>query len=60
MKTYTVRCAGEELQVNEVTVSAVPFNRVWTGVQRAKEQTAPGFFVTVDADGPVTLEISVV
>lgn len=59
MKTYTVRCAGEELQVNEVTVSAVPFNRVWTGVQRAKEQTEPGFFVTVDADGPVTLEISV-
>ena len=59
MKTYTVRCAGKELPVHEVTVSAMPFNRVWAGVQRANDQTEPAYFVTVDAEDPVTLEISV-
>ena len=59
MKTYTVRCAGKELPVHPVTVSAVPFNRVWAGVQRSKDQTEPAYFVTVDAIGPVTLEITV-
>ncbi len=59
MKHYKVFCGGRELPVHEVTVSAMPFNRVWAGQQRDKAQTEPAFFVTVDTDTAVELTITV-
>lgn len=59
MRQYQVTANGKELPVYKVNVSAVPFNRVWAGEQRSKEQTEPAYFVTLDADGPVTLSVTV-
>lgn len=39
MGKYTVRLNGTEIPVREVTVSAMPFNKVWDGKQRNKDQT---------------------
>lgn len=49
---------GERLQLESCRLSAVPFNRVWTGVQRPVDQTRPGAFVSFDLDRPGELEIT--
>ncbi len=49
---------GQPLAVNEAVVSAYPFNRVWPGHQRERDQTTPGFFAGFDLDGASELTVS--
>ena len=48
---------GRELQVQEARVSAFPFNRVWPGKQREKDQTERTEFVSFDLEERNELEI---
>ncbi len=59
MFTYSVSINGKELCVQEVRVSAYPFNKVWDGVQRSKSQTEIAYFVTADIDSPSRLHICI-
>ncbi len=54
---YVVTVAGEELCVYSCDVSAHPFNQVWPGYQRVREQTEKSAFVMLSSDGGVTLDI---
>ncbi|MEE1351180.1 MAG: endopolygalacturonase, partial [Clostridia bacterium] len=58
MKTYSVKLNGKELELNKVTVSAMPFNRVFRGKQRSLDQTEEAYFVTADIQDSAVLEIS--
>ncbi len=49
---------GQELPLEDCRISAVPFNRVWTGKQRDLDQTRPAKFASFDLTEPGTLEIS--
>ena len=59
MKTYTVKLNGQELEVYQTNVSAMPFNQVFKGKQRSKTQTERAYFVTADIEEEATLEIIV-
>ena len=59
MKQYTVKLNGKEINVRKITVSALPFNKVWDGKQRNKNQTENGYYVTFDIDKAAKLEITV-
>lgn len=59
MGKYTVKLNGTEIPVREVTVSAMPFNKVWDGKQRSKDQTETGYYVSFDMDKPIKIEITV-
>ena len=45
---YVVKWRGAELPLNDVRISAVPFNRIWTGRQRPLDQTRMARYVTFD------------
>ena len=51
MKSYKVKVNGNIIDTQKARVSAVPLNRVWTGVQRVKEQTEEAYFVSFDLLG---------
>ena len=45
---FSVQWNGTELIQSDARISAVPFNRVWTGRQRTPDQTRMSKFVTFD------------
>lgn len=52
-----VSLEGRDIQLEDMRVSACPFNRVWTGKQRTTDQTKLAKFVSFDLEKPQTLEI---
>ena len=54
---YSVSCCGNMIKVYSCDVSAVPFNQVWPGYQRDKNQTEETAYVMLSADEEVTLDI---
>ena len=51
---FTVMVNGEPAPVWQCRVSAIPFNRVWPGYQRALDQTELAGFVTWETDEATT------
>ena len=49
---------GHEVPLEDCRISAMPFNRVWTGKQRTLDQTRLAKFASFDLTEPGTLEIS--
>ena len=49
---------GHEVPLEDCRISAMPFNRVWTGKQRTPDQTRLAKFASFDLTKPGTLEIS--
>lgn len=56
-KDYEVKINGEDCEVRECRVSAMPYNRVFTGYQRPKNQTELASYITFSADEAATFEI---
>lgn len=59
MKNYKVKVNENLIETQKATVSAFPLNRVWTGVQRVKEQTEEAYFVSFDLLEKSKIEIEV-
>lgn len=59
MKNYKVKVNENLIETQKATVSAFPLNRVWTGVQRVKEQTEEAYFVSFDLLEKSEIEIEV-
>ena len=59
MKTYEVKIDGTACRVQKARVSAMPFNKVWNGAQRPLSQTEEAYFVTVDMEHTINMEICV-
>ncbi len=57
-QAFTVVCEGTTLDVAACRVSKEPINQVWPGYQRPIEQTEMASFLSLGAEGPVTLEIT--
>ena len=49
---------GHKVPLEDCRISAMPFNRVWTGKQRTLDQTSLAKFAGFDLTEPGTLEIS--
>ncbi len=56
---YTVTLNGQAAPVAAARVSAMPFNCGWPGHQRPLDQTEIAGFVSCEADGPVTVQVTV-
>ena len=54
---YAVRAGGNTIPVRFCRVSAMPYNTIWPGRQRALDQTEEAAFVNFSVDGPTTLEV---
>lgn len=55
---HSVTVGGVSAPCMEARVSAVPYNRVWPGFQRGKDQTEMASFLNFAADGPVELTVT--
>ena len=56
---YSCYIDGKALDLHSVRVSAMPFNQVWAGEQRAFDQSEEAYFISFDMASPVVLEIEV-
>lgn len=56
---FSLRWDGRPVELHAARVSAVPFNRIWTGRQRTKDQTKIAWFANFDVERAGTLEIGV-
>lgn len=56
---FAMRWDGREVALHEARVSAIPFNRVWCGKQRTKDQTKIAWFANFDVARKGTLEVRV-
>ncbi len=54
---YQVCCDDQPIDVYSCDVSAVPFNQVWPGYQRPKNQTEESAYVMFSSNDSVSLEI---
>ncbi len=54
---YQVKINGEECEVRECRVSAMPYNRIWMGVQRPIDQTELASYISVFSDENAVFEI---
>ena len=54
---FKIFCDGQEIQAYACDVSAMPFNQVWPGRQRAFTQTEKSAFVTLSNNGETVLSI---
>ena len=55
---YSVKINGKKVDLQTARVSAVPFNRRWPGHQRSIDQTELINFILLEADEPLTFEIT--
>ena len=55
---YSVKVNGISVPVQTVTVSALPLNRLWGGVQRPLDQTEEAYVVSFDLNGNSVMEIT--
>ena len=55
--SYKVKVNGQCCKVEEIRVSAIPFNRTWPGKQRDIGQSEIAYMVRIFDDGPVDIEI---
>ena len=56
---YKVYVDGIETKIHKARVSAYPLNKIWDGIQRPLSQTEEAYFLSVDIDDPVSIEIEV-
>ena len=56
---FAMRWEGRTVELCAARVSAVPFNRVWPGKQRSKEQTRIAWFANFDVASPGILEVEI-
>ena len=54
---YIVKINGNKVEPNTARVSAVPFNRRWSGHQRQIDQTELVQFISLSTDEPLNFEI---
>lgn len=54
---YTVKVNGKTIKLEEIRVSAMPFNRVWPGKQRNINQSEIAYMLRVFDDEPIFVEI---
>lgn len=54
---YSVSCYGKSIGVYSCDVSSVPFNQVWPGYQRPKNQTEESAFVMLSSNECVVMDI---
>jgi hypothetical protein len=54
---YELKVNGQPVAVYACRVSAVPFNQVWPGYQRPRDQTELAGFACWDMDRPVQIEV---
>ena len=54
-KDYSVTLNGTPTELNEVRVSAMPYNTWWQGIQRPLDQTELASYLGFEADEPVTV-----
>lgn len=61
MREYKVYVNGQEVKVSEATVSALPVNKNFVNdyIQRPLSQTETAYYVTVDMDDEILMEIEV-
>ncbi len=55
---HRVTVEGAPAPCHAARVSAIPFNVVWPGHQRPKDQTEPASFVSFETDGPARLAVT--
>lgn len=55
--SYEVKVNGQCCKVDEIRVSAIPFNRTWPGKQRDIGQSEIAYIVRIFEGGPVDIEI---
>ncbi len=56
---FSVRWNGSDLALQPARISAVPFNRVWSGRQRSVSQTKIAYFVPFPVASPGVLEVGI-
>ncbi|MCR4718955.1 MAG: hypothetical protein K5768_04930 [Firmicutes bacterium] len=56
-KPFKVTACGNEIKVVSCDVSAYPFNQVWQGKQRNKNQTELSYYVMLGSNDPVNIEV---
>ena len=56
---FFVRVNGEKVECQLARVSAMPFNRVWSGKERPLDQTEQSSFVVFEMGQPVEVEVVV-
>lgn len=56
---FALRWNGHDVALHECRVSAVPFNRIWTGKQRTMDQTKIAWFANFDVERSGMLEVCV-
>ncbi|MBE6600356.1 MAG: hypothetical protein E7640_04060 [Ruminococcaceae bacterium] len=55
---YSVTVNGNAVGLNEVRVSAIPYNTWWQGIQRPLDQTELAAMLKFEADEPVTVTVT--
>jgi hypothetical protein len=55
---FELRVGSQKVPVYPCRVSAMPFNQVWPGYQRPKDQTEIASFASWDMTGPVEVEVT--
>lgn len=55
---YTVKVNGNKVKLEEIRVSALPFNRVWPGKQRDISQSEIAYMLRIHDDEPVFIEVT--
>ena len=57
-KMYLVKVNGKETKLEEVRVSAMPFNRIWPGKQRDISQSETAYVLHIESEDGVNISVT--
>ena len=57
-KMYSVKVNGKETKLEEVRVSAMPFNRTWPGKQRDISQSEKAYVLHIESEDIVNISVT--